>query len=221
MLVGGSTRIPQLIFELFPKDPNKVENVDEAVVYGAALQAAILSGDNSESIHNTLLVDFAPKFLDVEAAGGVMAPLIERNTTIPAEESETSSISIRANAVAQILKYLALHGISQVRFTFDSDANGILPGKSAVAKGNGKLYTITGSGDKGGLPPAECPRIPGKMEMMDYREGDETNSGRFQIKRGPASYVYSEKSVLDVERLATPDNTKSLDEKSSSDICEE
>jgi len=96
VLVGGSTRIPKIqkmVSDFFNgKEPNKTINPDEAVAYGAAVQAAILSGDtSSKSTNEILLLDVAPLSLGIETAGGVMTALIKRNTTIPTKKSETFS----------------------------------------------------------------------------------------------------------------------------------
>lgn len=96
VLVGGSTRIPKIqkmVSDFFNgKEPNRSINPDEAVAYGAAVQAAILSGDtSSKSTNEILLLDVAPLSLGIETAGGVMTPLIKRNTTIPTKKSEVFS----------------------------------------------------------------------------------------------------------------------------------
>lgn len=92
VLVGGSTRIPkvvELLKEYFNgKEPNKSINPDEAVAYGAAVQAAILKGDGNETINSCVLLDVAPLSLGIETAGGIMTKLIERNTTIPTKKSQ-------------------------------------------------------------------------------------------------------------------------------------
>lgn len=96
VLVGGSTRIPKIqkmVSDFFNgKEPNRSINPDEAVAYGAAVQAAILSGDtSSKSTNEILLLDVAPLSLGIETAGGIMTPLIKRNTTIPTKKSEVFS----------------------------------------------------------------------------------------------------------------------------------
>ncbi len=92
VLVGGSTRIPkviELLKEYFNgKQPNRSINPDEAVAYGAAVQAAILMGDTSEQIGTCVLIDVTPLSLGIETAGGVMTTLIPRNTTIPTKKSQ-------------------------------------------------------------------------------------------------------------------------------------
>lgn len=93
MLVGGSTRIPkiqQLIQEYFNgKEPNRSINPDEAIAYGAAVQAAILSNTDSETLNSLVVLDVTPLTLGIETAGGVMTTLISRNTTIPTKKSQT------------------------------------------------------------------------------------------------------------------------------------
>lgn len=164
VLVGGSTRIPKiqkLVSDFFNgKEPNKSINPDEAVAYGAAVQAAILSGDtSSKSTNEILLLDVAPLSIGIETAGGVMTPLIKRNTTIPTKKSEVFSTFSDNQPGVLIQVYEgerartkdnnllgkfeltgippAPRGVPQIEVTFDVDANGII-NVSAVEKGTGK-----------------------------------------------------------------------------------
>ena len=104
VLVGGSTRIPkvqQLIQQFFNgKEPCKSINPDEAVAYGAAVQAAILTGQGSDATRDILLIDVAPLSMGIETAGGVMSKIIDRNSTIPCKKSQTfSTYADRQSAV--------------------------------------------------------------------------------------------------------------------------
>jgi molecular chaperone DnaK len=169
LLVGGSTRIPavqQMIKNLFGKDPYKGINPDEVVSLGAAVQAGVLAGDiNSEKI---LLLDVTPLTLGIETLGGVITPLIERNTTIPTRKSEIFSTAADGQAAVEIHtlqgerkmardnKTLgrfqligippAPRGIPQIEVAFDIDANGIV-NVSAKDLGTGieQKITITAS----------------------------------------------------------------------------
>jgi heat shock protein 1/8 len=177
VLVGGSTRIPKiqkLVSDYFNgKELNKSINPDEAVAYGAAVQAAILTGDTSSKTQEILLLDVSPLSLGIETAGGVMTPLIKRNTTIPTKKSEVFSTYSENQPGVLIQVYEgerartkdnnllgkfeltgippAPRGVPQIEVTFDIDANGIL-NVSAVEKGTGKTNRITITNGKHQIP---------------------------------------------------------------------
>ncbi|CAI7640185.1 unnamed protein product [Penicillium bialowiezense] len=238
VLVGGSTRIPKiqkLVSDFFNKDANKSINPDEAVAYGAAVQAAILSGDtSSKSTNEILLLDVAPLSLGIETAGGVMTPLIKRNTTIPTKKSETfSTYSDNQPGVFEgerartkdnnLLGKFELtgippapRGVPQIEVTFDVDANGIM-NVSAVEKGTGKSNKITITNDKGRLSKEEIERMLAEAEK--YKEEDELEAGRIQAKNGLESYAYSLKNTLGEGKLQiSEEDKKKVEDKISETI---
>jgi len=220
VLVGGSTRIPRiqkLVSDFFNgKEPNKSINPDEAVAYGAAVQAAILSGDtSSKSTNEILLLDVAPLSIGIETAGGVMTPLIKRNTTIPTKKSETFSTFSDNQPGVLIQVYEgerartkdnnllgkfelsgippAPRGVPQIEVTFDVDANGII-NVSAVEKGTGKSNKIVITNDKGRLSKEEIERMLSEAEK--YKAEDEAESARIGAKNSLESYAYSLKNTM-------------------------
>ncbi|KAJ5090383.1 hypothetical protein N7532_009067 [Penicillium argentinense] len=237
VLVGGSTRIPKiqkLVSDFFNKDANKSINPDEAVAYGAAVQAAILSGDtSSKSTNEILLLDVAPLSLGIETAGGVMTPLIKRNTTIPTKKSETFStysdnqpgvlIQVFEGERARtkdnnLLGKFELTGIPPapvIEVTFDLDANGIM-NVSASEKGTGKSNKITITNDKGRLSKEEIERMLAEAEK--YKAEDEAEASRIQAKNGLESYAYSLKNTITEGKLQIPDDDKKKIEDKVSEI---
>ena len=222
VLVGGSTRIPKvqtLIKEYFNgKEPCKTINPDEAVAYGAAVQAAILGGSNNEATRDILLIDVTPLSLGIETAGEMMTKIIERNSTIPCKKQQTFSTFADNQPAVTIQIYEgerarstdnhklgtfnltgippAPRGVPQLEVTFDLDANGCL-NVSAEDKKTGNKNKITITNDQGRLSKDEIEKMVQDAEK--YADDDKKHSDRVTAKNGLEGYAYSLKSSCEGE----------------------
>lgn len=215
VMVGGMTRMPKVterVKDFFGKDPNRSVNPDEVVAIGAAVQAGILTGETKDVV----LLDVTPLTLGVETLGGVMTPLIQRNTTVPTSKSEIFSTAADNQTQVEVhvvqgerplakdnksLGRFILEGIPpsprgvpQIEVAFDIDANGILT-VTAKDKATGKVQSIRITGSTG-LSKEEIEKM--KEEAEKHAESDKTEKEKIEIRnKADNMYYVAEKSLKD------------------------
>jgi len=231
VMVGGMTRMPrvfQLVKEFFGKEPNRTVNPDEVVAIGAAVQAGVLTGE----VKDVVLLDVTPLTLGVETLGGVMTPLIKRNTTVPTSKSEIFSTaadnqtSVEINILQgerpmagdnkSLGRFIldgippAPRGVPQVEVSFDIDANGIL-NVSAKDKATGKTQSIKIMGSTG-LSKDEIDKMT--KEADEHAADDTSKKEKIEAKNKADNLIYvAEKSLKDAGDKVPADIKKEVEEK--------
>ncbi|MHC4924842.1 MAG: molecular chaperone DnaK [Planctomycetota bacterium] len=231
LLVGGSTRMPlvqALVKEIFNKEPNKTVNPDEAVAIGAAIQGGVLAGE----VHDVVLLDVTPLTLGIETEGGVLTPMIERNTTIPTSRNQVFSTAADNQPAVDVQVYQgerplardnrmlgtfrlegippAPRGIPQIEVTFDIDANGIA-NVSAKDKGTGKSQSIVIK-DSSGLSEEDIERMV--REAEEHADEDGKRRELIEEKNKAETLVYTVEKLLkdSDDTTLTDDEKKTVEE---------
>ena len=231
ILVGGSTRIPKIqtmLSDFFNgKELCKSVNPDEAVAYGAAVQAAVLTGSMDEKIKDLLLLDVCPLSIGIETAGNVMTPIIPRNSTIPTKKTQVFSTYSDNQPAVTIKVYEgeramtkdchllgtfdltgippAPRGVPQIEVSLDVSVDGIL-NVSAVEKGTGKSEKITITNDSGRLNKDQIDEM--LKEAEKYKEEDEANKARIESKNNLENLCFRMKSTIGDENVKIPEAEK-------------
>jgi len=243
VLVGGTTRIPKIqsmLKDYFGKDPCTGINPDESVAYGGAIQAAILSGVQSDKTDNIVLLDVCPLSLGIETAGEMMTVLIPRNTTIPAKKTQTFS-TFSDNQPSATIKILegerarsadnhvlgtfqlegippAPRGVPKINVTYDLSADGILEVSAEVEGKDSSKKSLTITNDKKNLSEEEIKRMIDEAEQ--FKEQDKKFKEQVEAKNLYESVLYQVKSQQNLPEEAkakVEEEIKWLDEHPNED----